>query len=424
MNLDLDSLTREVQRHALDHPDTALDRSTVSDIIRHHAPLLSEERVERIVLQIDARLTGLGVLEPLLADPDVNEIMVNGPNAVWVEAKGKLVRTTLELNHDDLARFIERIVTPLGLRVDRAAPVADARLPDGSRVSVVLRPLALDGPYVTIRRFAVKDVELEKFIDEPWAQRLRQFVEQRRNVLVVGGTGSGKTTLLNALARAIDHNHRVITIEDSAELSLHHPHVVRLESRPPNAEGAGEVTIRDLVRASLRMRPDRLVVGEVRGGEALDMVQAMNTGHSGSMSTCHANSCLDALRRLEVMMLLAGSGLVREAISDQLRSALDVVVLVERAPNGGRRIADIAEIDRHATPLGVHTLYNLAASTARSAAQPDGVGTGVAAGAGAGPGSGSHGGAQAGNARDSSQTGPASPPMGPTRVAATSGAPT
>ncbi len=357
MSVDLDIVALAAQRRALDQPDQQLTRAEIAGIVRQHAPLLAEDLIETMALQVDARLTGLGALEPLLADPAISEIMVNGPNSVWVERDGRLARTQLQLNHDDLARFIERIVTPLGLRVDRAAPVVDARLPDGSRVSVVLPPLAIDGPYLTIRRFAVRDVAISVFVDAPWSTRLRGFVEQRRNILVVGGTGSGKTTLLNALARDVGHNERMITIEDSAELRLDHPHVVRLEARPPNAEGAGEVSIRDLVRASLRMRPDRLIVGEVRGGEALDMAQAMNTGHTGSMSTCHANSCVDALRRLEVMVLMGGSGLSREAIADQLRSALDIIVLVARSIGGHRRIVQICQVDSDLPTLGLRTLY-------------------------------------------------------------------
>ena len=244
-----------------------------------------------------ARVEGLGPLEPLLADPTVTEVMVNGPGPVWIERDGRLERVDVALDNATIGLLIERVVGPLGLRVDRASPLVDARLADGSRVNVVVPPLAIDGPCVTIRRFGTRRITLDEVCPPGVAALLAWAVRARCNVVVSGGTGAGKTTLLNALAAAIPAGERVVTIEDAAELRLPGDHVVRLESRPPNAEGAGAVDIRELVRNALRMRPDRIVVGEVRGPEALDMLQAMNTGHEGSLSTCHANGPADALRR-------------------------------------------------------------------------------------------------------------------------------
>ena len=249
------------------------------------------------------------------------------------------------LDADDVARLVERVVTPLGLRADRRTPLVDARLPDGSRVHIALPPLAVDGPYVTVRRFAARTLPLTDFAPADVAERLIEAVRCRRSLIVCGGTGAGKTTLLNALCQHLEAGERVVTIEDAAELRLPGEHVVRLESRPATPDGLDAVTIRQLVRNALRMRPDRIIVGEVRGGEALDMIQAMNTGHEGSLSTCHANGPEQALRRLETMALTAGIDLPLAAIRDQLTTAVDLVVHVERRPRGGRRIVEVAAID-------------------------------------------------------------------------------
>ncbi len=319
-------------------------RRRVEDLARHRAPLLAGAALEALVDDVTARARGLGALERLLADPSVSEVMVNGPGAVWVERGGVLERTVVALDTPAIELAIERIVGPLGLRADRSSPLVDARLPDGSRVNAVVPPLALDGPYLTIRRFGAVPIPLEVLCPPGVAPLLRWAVRARTNIVVSGGTGAGKTTLLNALAGAIPDGERIVTVEDAAELRLSHDHVVRLEARPANAEGAGEVTVRALVRNALRMRPDRIVVGEVRGEEALDMLQAMNTGHEGSLSTCHANSPADALRRLETMVLLGGVELPLAAIREQVAAAIDLVVQVARVHGGGRRIVAVSEV--------------------------------------------------------------------------------
>ena len=288
--------------------------------------------------------SALGPLQHLLADARVSEVMVNGSGIVWVERDGALVVTESRLTALEVEVLIERVLGPLGRRVDRSSPFADGRLADGSRVHVVVPPVAVDGPHVTIRRFRPIAVTLDDFADAPVAEVLRHAVEQRRNLIVSGATSAGKTTLLNALAALINPAERIITIEDAAELRLPIPHVVRLEVRPCNAEGAGSIDQRELVRNALRMRPDRLIVGEVRGGEAFDMVQAMNTGHDGSMSTCHANGVADALRRLETMVLVAATGLPIEAVRQQIGSSIDLVIHVARGRGGRRRVVDVAEI--------------------------------------------------------------------------------
>ena len=325
---------------------SALDRSDVAVMVRREAPLLGAADAGELLDRVLADVHGLGPLEPLLADPLVTDVLVNGPGPVWVERHGRLERLDLELDGPTILRLIERVVAPLGLRVDRSSPLVDARLPDGSRVNAVVPPLAVDGPCLTIRRFGARAVPLESFAGAPdVAALLVAAVEERRNIVVSGGTGAGKTTLLNALAASIPRSQRIVTIEDAAELRLPHDHLVRLEARPANAEGAGAVTIRQLVRNALRMRPDRIVVGEVRGGEALDMVQAMNTGHDGSLSTCHANSPHDALRRLETMILMADVALPLAAVRDQLVAALDLVVQVARRADGRRAVVEVAEVE-------------------------------------------------------------------------------
>jgi pilus assembly protein CpaF len=323
--------------------DVALE-DRISALVREQAPLLTREAHAEAVAAVVADVAGLGALEPLLADPDITEVMVNGPGPVWVERTGSLVRTDVVLATPAIEHLIEKVVAPLGLRVDRSSPLVDARLPDGSRVNAVVPPLSVDGPCLTIRRFGARAVPLEAFCPSGVHALLTWAVTSRLNVLVSGGTGAGKTTLLNALAAFIPDEERVVTVEDAVELRLPGPHVVRLEARPANAEGAGEVRLRDLVRNALRMRPDRIVVGEVRGPEALDMLQAMNTGHEGSLSTCHANSPPDALRRLETMVLMGDVALPLAAVRDQVRSALDLVVQVARRPGGRRAIVAVQEV--------------------------------------------------------------------------------
>jgi pilus assembly protein CpaF len=317
----------------------------VAELVRQRRPLAPVEQVDAAVAAVTQRLVGLGPLEPLLDDPTVSEVMVNGPGApVWIERAGRLHRTDVVLDRAGVDVVVERIVAPLGLRADRTRPTVDARLPDGSRVNIVVPPLAVDGPCITIRRFAARPFTLEELSPPGVAELLRWAVGTRRNLLAVGGTGAGKTTLLNALAAAVPDGERVVTVEDAAELRLPRPHVVRLECRPAGDDGRGGVELRDLVRNALRMRPDRLVVGEVRGAEALDLLQAMNTGHEGALSTCHANSAADALARLETMTLLAESGLPLSAIRRQLGASLDLVVHVVRASDGRRRVLEVAEV--------------------------------------------------------------------------------
>ena len=324
---------------AEEHPRRAVER-----LVRSVGPLLGDAEAAGVVARVLARVEGLGPLEPLLTDPSVSEVMANGAGPVWVERDGRLAVTDVVLDERTVGHLIERVVAPLGLRIDRSSPLVDARLPDGSRVNAVIPPLAIDGPCLTIRRFAARPVDLDAVCPPGVAPFLRWAVAARANVVICGGAGAGKTTLLNALAGAIPPGERVVTIEDAAELRLPGDHVVRLEARPENAEGVGAVTIRDLVRNALRMRPDRIIVGEVRGGEVADMVQAMTTGHEGSLSTCHANSAADALRRLELMLLLGGLELPLGALREHLAGAVDLVVAVARRPDGTRRVVGVEEV--------------------------------------------------------------------------------
>jgi pilus assembly protein CpaF len=313
------------------------------------APLSPAER-QRLLDDISEDVLGYGPLEAFLADDDVSEIMVTGTRPIYVERNGKLYATGTRFMFDDhLRRVIERIVGQVGRRIDESSPMVDARLPDGSRVNAIVPPLALDGPTLTIRKFAkdpftAQDLVRLHTLTAPLAELLHLCVAGRMSMLVTGGTGTGKTTLLNVLSSFIPADERIVTIEDSAELQLHQEHVVRLESRPANVEDRGEVTIRDLVRNSLRMRPDRIIVGEVRGGEALDMLQAMNTGHEGSLSTLHANTPRDALARLETMVLMAGLDLPSRAIREQISSAIHLVVHVSRLRDGSRRVTNLTEV--------------------------------------------------------------------------------
>jgi pilus assembly protein CpaF len=322
----------------------------VQALIEEEAALLGQRDREAVAARILRDTVGLGPLEDLLADPLVEEVMVNGPGQVYVERAGRIEPTGVVFaGEEELRNAIERILAPLGRRVDELSPMVDARLADGSRVNVVIPPLAIDGPTLSIRRFGVRRPGPRELVElgsmtEGQRQLLEGAVAARRSVLVSGGTGSGKTTLLNALSSFISTGERMVTIEDAAELRLQQPHVVRLESRPAGVEGRGEVTIRDLLRNALRMRPDRIVIGEVRGPEALDLVMALNTGHDGALSTVHANSPADALRRIETLALMAGVGLPHEAIAEQVQRGIDLVVHLERGADGSRRVGEIAEV--------------------------------------------------------------------------------
>jgi pilus assembly protein CpaF len=338
----------------------------VRALVEAEAPALADLERDDLVSRVVRLATGLGPLEPLLADPAVDEVMVNGAAEVWVERRGLLARVdSVRFDSDvDLMHSIERILAPLGRRVDEASPLCDARLPDGSRVNVVIPPLSLGGPCLTIRKFrrqgfSLDDLVAGETLPRPLADMLASCVRARASVLVSGGTGSGKTTTLGALSAAIPDGERIVTIEDAAELRLRQRHVVRLESRPANLEGRGEVTIRALVRNALRMRPDRIVVGEVRGAEALDMLMALNTGHEGSLTTVHANSPEDALRRVETLALMAGVGLSHEAVREQVASALQLVVHQVRLPSGARRVESVAEVVRVAGGAGTRELYRM-----------------------------------------------------------------
>ncbi len=339
---------------SMDVSQTAEVRQTIREM---YDAILEEERIvlsrverERLFEQIVAEILGLGPLEPLLADESITEIMVNGPKMVFVERKGKLERVNVTFESDEhVMRIIERIVAPLGRRIDESSPMVDARLKDGSRVNAVIPPISLVGPVLTIRKFFKHPLTVEDLIRygsvTPEAMEfLKACVIAALNIVVSGGTGTGKTTFLNILSGFIPHDERIITIENAAELQLRQEHVVTLESRPPNIEGKGEISIRDLVINSLRMRPDRIVVGECRGGEALDMLQAMNTGHDGSMTTLHANNTREALSRLETMVLMAGMELPHRAIREQIASAIDLIVQLERMRDGSRRVVAITEV--------------------------------------------------------------------------------
>lgn len=333
--------------------------SAIADLVERDAALLSLEARTRIRELIERDAIGLGPLEDLLLDPSVDEVLVVGHDRVWIERNGQLERTRVAFTDAQaLDDAIERLLAPLGRRVDELSPMADARLADGSRVNVTIPPLALDGACLSIRRFGEERPSLEDLValgtlSGDQADRLVESIEDRANILISGGTGAGKTTLLNALSAHIDASERIVTIEDAAELRLLQEHVVRLESRPPNLEGKGEVAIRDLLRNALRMRPDRLLIGEVRGDEALDLVIALNTGHDGALSTVHANSPDDALSRVEMLASMAAPRFQPGLIRSQLTRALDLVVQIDRAPSGERRvsaIAPVSESDREGVP--------------------------------------------------------------------------
>jgi pilus assembly protein CpaF len=331
-----------------------LRERVVADIRRHLSQEsgLSRDDRDRITSALADDILGHGPLERLLSDDSITEIMVNGPTDIWIERQGRLYPTTVRFNDDShLRRIINKIVAQVGRRVDEASPMVDARLPDGSRVNVIIPPLSLSGPLVTIRKFPGKRLSLDDMVKigsltTETTEFLERCVEAELNILISGGTGSGKTTLLNAISAAIPDSNRIVTIEDAAELRLGQQHTLRLEARPNNIEGEGQVTIRELVRNSLRMRPDRIIVGEIRGAEALDMLQAMNTGHEGSLSTVHANSPRDALSRVETMVLMAGFDLPLRAIRQQISSALDLIVHLERLDDGSRHVTAITEVQR------------------------------------------------------------------------------
>ncbi|HEY7524594.1 MAG TPA: CpaF family protein [Candidatus Limnocylindrales bacterium] len=350
-----------IQNRVIQDLDPKLDLSNQVEVRRRieeiFGKVIDEEglaltRAERVRMleQITDEIIGLGPLEPLLRDESISEVMVNGPRQVYIERSGKLELTNVVFQNDDhVMRIIDRIIAPIGRRVDESSPMVDARLTDGSRVNAIIPPLSLVGPVITIRKFSASPFTVDDLIRFGTAttemfEFLRACVEARLNVFVSGGTGSGKTTTLNVLSSFIPNDERIVTIEDAAELQLRQEHVVTLESRPPNIEGKGAIPIRELVRNSLRMRPDRIIVGECRSGEALDMLQAMNTGHDGSMSTGHANSPRDMLARLETMVLMAGVDLPVRAIREQIASAVDLIVHQARLKDGSRRITNITEV--------------------------------------------------------------------------------
>ncbi len=339
---------------SLDVVDTGRVRSVIremyDDILAKESVVLSRTERERLFEQIVAEILGLGPLEPFLADPSITEVMVNGVEDVYIERGGKIIKTNAVFESEEhLMRIIDRIVAPLGRRIDESSPMVDARLPDGSRVNAVIPPISLVGPTVTIRKFSEDPLTVDELIQfgsitSDSMALMEAAVTAKLNILISGGTGSGKTTFLNVLSGYISGDERIVTIENAAELQLRQEHVVTLESRPPNIEGKGEVTIQDLVINSLRMRPDRIIVGECRGPEAFDMLQAMNTGHEGSMTTIHANNVRDALGRLENMILMAGMDLPHNAIRQQIAAALDVIVQLERLRDGSRKVVTITEV--------------------------------------------------------------------------------
>jgi pilus assembly protein CpaF len=350
---DLDALAAVLRERLL--ADAARDgpadlEGGIRALVEREAALLDADAREALVARVAERSFGLGPLEPLLRDPEVDEVMVNGAGSVWIERGGHLESTTVAFASAAALRdVIERILAPLGRRVDEAEPLCDARLPDGSRVNVVIPPLAPDGPVLTVRRFRARGLTADDLVatgtwEPPLRELLARAVRARLSVLVSGGTGSGKTTTLNALSSFVPADERIVTVEDTLELRLQQPHVVRLEARPANVEGRGEVTIRRLVRNALRMRPDRIVVGEVRGEEALDMLQAMNTGHDGSLTTVHANTPRDALSRIETMIAMGATNLPERAMRQQVSSAIQIVVQQTRLSDGSRKITSISEI--------------------------------------------------------------------------------
>lgn len=325
-------------------------QNNVAGYVSHHRTPLSAQDLTNLTREIQDEVAGFGPLEPLLADESVNDILVNGPEDVFVEVAGVLQRANTRFIDDDhVVRIIRRILAPLGRRLDESSPMVDARLPDGSRVNAIIPPIALDGPSISIRKFTQKHLTAQDLVDRgsmsaDCLELLTKLVQNRRNILVSGGTGTGKTTILNMLSQYIPREERVVTIEDSAELQLNHPHIVRLETRPANTEGSGKVTARDLVINSLRMRPDRIILGEVRSGEIIELLQAMNTGHEGSMSTIHANTARDALVRIETLLAVNGYDASERAVGRLIGSSLDVIVQLSRLANGRRLVSEVVAL--------------------------------------------------------------------------------
>ena len=346
-----ENISRSMEGEPLQLGDRAeLIKQRLQDIYVQTKVTLPDDIRKQVFNEILDEMTGFGPIQPLLDDQDVSEVMVNGPKKVFIEKGGKLTKTAVTFDDDDhVERIIDRIILPLGRRVDADSPTVDARLPDGSRVNAIIRPVAIDGPSITIRKFKKDKLSIQQLvtfgsITQNMAEFLRACVLAHLNIVISGGTGSGKTTLLNVLSSYIQEEERIVTIEDAAELQLQQDHVVRLETKVPNTDGRGAVTIRDLVRNSLRMRPDRIVVGECRGGEALDMLQAMNTGHDGSLTTLHANTPRDALSRLETMVLMSGMDLPLKVVRQQISSAVDLIVQQTRLKDGARKVTAVTEV--------------------------------------------------------------------------------
>jgi len=348
-------LAENISRSMEGEPVQSADRSEIikqrlQEIYVQSKVNLPDDIRKQIFYEIMDEMTGFGPIQPLLDDPDVSEVMVNGPKKIFVEKSGKLTKSGVTFDDDDhVERIIDRIILPLGRHVDADSPTVDARLPDGSRVNAIIRPVAIDGPSITIRKFKKDKLKAEQLVafgslTQNMSEFLRACVMAHLNIVISGGTGSGKTTLLNVMSGFIQAEERIVTIEDAAELQLQQEHVVRLETKPPNVEGRGAVTIRDLVKNSLRMRPDRIVVGECRGGETLDMLQAMNTGHDGSLTTLHANTPRDALSRMETMVLMAGMDLPLKVVRQQIASAVDLIVQQTRLKDGTRKVTSVTEV--------------------------------------------------------------------------------
>lgn len=353
----------EVARTNRARVEDAVTRAVHQHIAERRIPLSSGDMAQ-LVRDMIHEVTGFGPLEPLLADERINDILVNGPDSVFIEVRGVLQKAKIRFIDDDhVVRVIRRILAPLGRRLDEASPMVDARLPDGSRVNAIIPPLALDGPSISIRKFNRSHLTAEELIRSGSMTReclnvLIEAVQGRNNILVSGGTGTGKTTMLNLISQYIPHNERIITVEDSAELMLGHPHVVRLETRPANTEGRGQITARDLVVNALRMRPDRIIVGEVRSSEIIDLLQAMNTGHEGSMSTLHANSTHDALVRIETLLAVSGYEASEQAIGRLISSALDMIVQLVRLPDGRREVSEVVRLTPTPdNPYSMETIY-------------------------------------------------------------------
>ena len=346
-----ENISRSMEGEPLQLGDRAeAIKQRLEDIYVQTKVTLPDDIRKQVFNEILDEMTGFGPIQPLLDDPDVSEVMVNGPKKVFIEKGGKLTKTGVTFDDDDhVERVIDRIILPLGRRVDADSPTVDARLPDGSRVNAIIRPVAIDGPSITIRKFKKDKLSIQQLVNfgsvtQNMAEFLKACVLAHLNIVISGGTGSGKTTLLNVLSGYIQEEERIVTIEDAAELQLQQDHVVRLETKVPNTDGRGAVTIRDLVRNSLRMRPDRIVVGECRGGEALDMLQAMNTGHDGSLTTLHANTPRDALSRLETMVLMSGMDLPLKVVRQQISSAVDLIVQQTRLKDGQRKVTAVTEV--------------------------------------------------------------------------------